>query len=322
MMPRLPTISAEFPPACRPILIAGPTASGKSDLAVSLAERFGGCVINADALQVYAEWALLTARPTAAAMARVPHHLYGHVPARQGHSVGAWLREITPLLAQCAAQECRPIIVGGTGLYFKALTEGLVEIPATPTAIREAAEARLAEGGREALAADLALGDPETLAGIDAQNPARLMRAWEVLETTGRGLAAWQKATPPPLLQAQQCTRLRLMPERAALYDRIADRLDAMLAAGVLGEVAAVARLGLPSSSPAMKAVGAREFMDHLAGSLSLGAARDAAVTATRRYAKRQMTWARNQMMSWQAVAAQESSEILAIATDRVRATA
>jgi tRNA dimethylallyltransferase len=311
------------PPADRPpILIAGPTASGKSALAVALAERFGGCVINADALQVYGEWRLLTARPTGEEIARVPHRLYGHIPARQAHSAGAWLRELAEVLQCCAAKGWRPVIVGGTGLYFKALTEGLAAIPETPPAIREAAEARLAEGGREALVDDLAGADPETLAAIDAQNPARLMRAWEVLETTGRGLAAWQKATPPPLLRPERCIRLRLMPDRAALYARIAQRLDAMLAAGVLDEVAAVTRLDLPPASPAMKAVGAREFMDHLRGALTLEAARAAALTATRRYAKRQMTWARNQMMSWQAIDAQESSEILAIATDHVQANA
>jgi tRNA dimethylallyltransferase len=318
-MPTLPTALPDFPPEWRPILIAGPTASGKSALAVALAEQFDGCVINADALQVYAEWHLLTARPGERDMARAPHRLYGHIPAGQGHSAGAWLRELSGVLAGCAAKGWRPVIVGGTGLYFKALTEGLAEIPETPQTIRAAADARFAEGGRDALVGDLAGADPETLAAIDAQNSARLMRAWEVLETTGRGLAAWQRETPPPLLRPEQCIRLRLMPDRALLYERIAGRLDAMLAEGVLDEVASVAQLELPPSSPALKAVGAREFMDHLRGALTLEAARSAAVTATRRYAKRQMTWARNQMMSWQAITAQESSEILAIATDHVR---
>ena len=301
-----------------PVLIAGPTASGKSALAVALAERLGGCVINADALQVYAEWRILTARPDAAEMARVPHRLFGHVPAAQAHSVGAWLRETRAVLAACAERGWRPIIAGGTGLYFKALTEGLAEIPEPDAAVRATAEARLAEGGRAALIEDLARDDPQTLATIDARNPVRLLRAWEVLHATGRGLAAWREATPAPLVPPEAAVRLRLMPDRAMLYARIDRRLEAMVDAGVLDEVAAVAALDLPPTAPAMKAVGAPEFIAHLRGETDLPEALRLAQMATRHYAKRQLTWLRNQMMSWQAITAQESSKILAIATEMV----
>lgn len=299
-----------------PILIAGPTASGKSALAVALAERLGGCVINADALQVYREWQILTARPEAAETARVPHRLFGHVPAAQAHSVGAWLREVRGVLEDCRADGLRPIIAGGTGLYFKALTEGLAEIPEPDASVRAAAEARLAEGGKAALIDDLARHDPDTLATIDTLNPVRLLRAWAVLQATGRGLAWWRAQTPAPLVAPARATRLRLMPNRALLYERIDRRLEAMVAAGVLDEVAAVMALHLPPSAPAMKAVGAPEFMAHLRGETDLAEALRRAQMATRHYAKRQLTWLRNQMMSWQAITAQESSKILAIAIE------
>lgn len=285
----------------RPILLAGPTASGKSALALALAERLGGCVINADALQVYAEWRILTARPTPDDEARAPHRLYGHVPAERPHSVGAWLRELRGVLDECTARGWRPIVAGGTGLYFKALTEGLAEIPEPDAEVRLAAETRLTQAGREGLLADLAERDPDSLVGLDTRNPARLRRAWEVLEATGRGLAAWRAATPAPLLPPGRCIRLRLMPDRDRLYARCDARLAAMPALGVLDEVAAVMRLGLPRSAPALKAVGAPEFMAHLAGTCSLDEAIADAQRATRRYAKRQYTWLRNQMADWPA---------------------
>jgi tRNA dimethylallyltransferase len=301
-----------------PILIAGPTASGKSALAMALAQRLGGCVINADALQVYAEWRILTARPGPEDEAEVPHRLYGQIPAATAHSVGAWLRDLRGVLAECRAQGWRPIIAGGTGLYFKALTEGLAEIPEPDAAVRRAGEARLAEGGREALAADLAARDPATLAAIDARNPARLLRAWEVLEATGRGLAAWRAATPEPLVHPDAAVRLKLLPDRAALYARTDARLDTMVAQGVLDEVAEVMRLGLPRQAPALKAVGAPEFMAHLRGEMTLDEAVAQAKLATRHYAKRQMTWLRNQMVAWTTITAQESSKILDLATESV----
>lgn len=301
-----------------PILVAGPTASGKSALALGLAERFGGCVINADALQVYAEWRVLTARPSSDDESRVPHRLYGHVPVAVPHSVGAWLREIRGVLDDCAARGLRPVIVGGTGLYFRALTEGLAEIPEPGAEARETAARLFARDGCPALVAWLAKRDPATLAGLDRSNPARLMRAVAVLAGTGRGLSAWQSATPPPLLPLHSCVAVKLLPPVARLDGRIAARLRAMPGAGVLDEVAAVARLELPPSRPAMKAVGAAEFLAHLRGEIALETAIDRAIVATRRYAKRQRTWLRNQMLSWEVIPAQESCEILAAATDHV----
>jgi tRNA dimethylallyltransferase len=278
-------------------------------------------VINADALQVYAEWRILTARPSPEEEAGIPHRLYGHVPAATAHSVGAWLREVRLVLEECRTRGWRPIIAGGTGLYFKALTEGLAEIPEPDSAVRRAGEALLAAGGREALAADLAARDPATLAVIDVRNPARLLRAWEVLEATGRGLAAWRAATPEPLIRPDAAVRMKLLPDRAVLYARTDARLDAMVAQGVLDEVAAVMRLGLPRQTPALRAVGAPEFIAHLRAEMTLAEAVSQAKLATRHYAKRQMTWLRNQMVAWTAIATQENSEILGLATESVERT-
>jgi tRNA dimethylallyltransferase len=295
-----------------PILIAGPTASGKSALALRLAERLGGCVINADASQVYREWRVLTARPTAEDEARAPHRLYGHVGAAEGYSVGRWLREVAATLEDCAAQGLRPIVVGGTGLYFTALTEGLADIPPPSPAARTEAADRLAALGRERLARELAARDPATAARIDLANPARLLRAWEALAGGGPGLAALWDATPPPLAGAD-APRVVLGPERGWLYARCDARFDAMLEAGALDEARALLAAGLPPEAPAMKAVGARELMAHLRGEISLDAAAAAAKQATRNYAKRQETWFRNRMAGWpRAASPAEAAAILA----------
>lgn len=277
-----------------PILIAGPTASGKSALAMALARATGGVVVNADALQVYAGWRVLTARPSEAEEAAVPHALYGHVGMERPWSAGHWLRAMRPLL-----EDPRPaVIVGGTGLSFLALTEGLAEIPPVPPGIRVRGDALRRAGGAAALAEALARRDPATLAGLDAANPMRLQRAWEVLEATGRGLAAWQAETPPPLVT--DAVRLLVAPDPDWLSNRIAARFDAMLAAGALDEVRA--NLALDPAMPSMQALGARELAAHLRGETSLAAARDAAIAATRRYAKRQRTWFRARMRGWQAL--------------------
>ncbi|WP_102223156.1 tRNA (adenosine(37)-N6)-dimethylallyltransferase MiaA [Acidimangrovimonas sediminis] len=277
----------------QPVLIAGPTASGKSGLALALAERAGGVVINADALQVYANWRLLTARPPAEEEARAPHRLYGHVARDQDWSVGHWLRAVAPLLKGPE----RPIIVGGTGLYFTALTEGLAEIPPVPPAIRAEADA-LAARDLQAMLDGL---DARTLARIDTRNPARVQRAWEVLATTGRGLADWQDETAPPLLPRGSAAALVLVPARDWLAERIDLRFDQMIAAGALDEV----RAELPHwdpSRPASRAIGAPELIAHLRGETTLNDAVAAAKLATRQYAKRQRTWFRNRMRSWRAV--------------------
>lgn len=279
----------------RPVLIAGPTASGKSSLALALAERRGGRVVNADALQVFADWRVLTARPSEADEARAEHRLYGHVAWERAYSVGDWLRDFAAL-----PEGPRPIVVGGTGLIFRALTEGLAEIPATPPEIRSEGAARLEAEGLAALTAEL---DPEVAATIDTANPMRVLRAWEVARATGRSIRAWQAETPPPLLPPEACTALVLDAPKDWLDPRLARRFDAMLDEGALEEARAV----LPRWDPrlnAAQAIGARELVAHLRGTLPLEAARDAAVVATRQYAKRQRTWFRARMGAWTPVEA------------------
>jgi tRNA dimethylallyltransferase len=299
-----------------PILIAGPTASGKSALALALARRFGGAVINADSQQVYRDWRILSARPMPSDEAQAPHFLYGHVALDARYSVGAWLREITDVLAQCRARALTPIITGGTGLYFKALTQGLAPIPPIPSGIRAEGEAQLEYLGLARFAAQLAEHDPETAASLDRANPVRLLRAWEVLRTTGTGLAEWRRRTAPPLLPLDQTTAFTLTPPRDWLHARCDARFDAMLEQGVLDEVTRVMALGLDPTLPGMKAVGAPELMAHLTGDLSLAEAATRAKTATRRYAKRQLTWARNQMFHWQVLSGHNTAENLATATE------
>ncbi len=284
----------------RPILIFGPTASGKSGLALRLAEALPGVVVNADALQVYDGWRILTARPPAQDEARAPHRLYGHVPVTEPHSAGRFLRDAQAEIAAAQARSLVPILVGGTGLHFTALTEGLAEIPETPPRIRAAAEAHLAALGLPAFAEALRARDPKTYARLDLANPRRVLRAWEALETVGRPLADMQDETPPPLVPLPDARPLRLMPDRAALYAAIETRFDQMLEQGALDE--ARGALTWPAPAPtAMQALGAHELMAHLRGELSLAQARDAAVLATRRYAKRQLSWARNRFRDWPA---------------------
>ena len=272
-----------------PVLIAGPTASGKSALALELAARDGRVVVNADALQVYGCWRVLSARPSRADEAVAAHALYGHVARDQAYSVGHWLREVQGVLD-------RPVvIVGGTGLYFSALTEGLSDIPATPVEVRALADRRLAEEGIAALSAEL---DAGTSARIDPLNPARVQRAWEVQASTGRGLAAWQDATGPAVLPLASVEALVIRPEVAWLDARIARRFEMMLAQGALDEV----RAALPHWQPAQawaKAIGAPELMAHLRGEIGLNEAAEDATLASRQYAKRQRTWFRSRMKNW-----------------------
>ena len=282
----LPAALRTLPPD-RPILIAGPTASGKSALALTLAETLGGVVVNADALQVYDGWRILTARPTPEEEARVPHALYGHVPLDGPYSVGAWLDDLAPLLAGPR----RPIITGGTGLYFTALTRGLAAIPPVPPDIRAQADALTLAALLEAL-------DAPTRARLDIRNRARVQRAWEVLAATGRPLAVWQEATPAPRLPLASVTAIVLTPEVACLDACIAARFDAMLAGGVLDE----ARALLPRWNPghlSSRAIGATELIAHLRDEMTLVKARAAAITASRQYAKRQRTWFRNRLAGW-----------------------
>jgi tRNA dimethylallyltransferase len=275
-----------------PVLIAGPTASGKSALAMQLAARDDRLIVNADALQVYENWRILTARPSPADEAALPHALYGHVGCEQPYSVGHWLREVTPLLA-------RPVvIVGGTGLNFNALTRGLAEIPDTPPEIRAEADSRMQAEGRTVLLSEL---DPETAARIDPLNPVRVQRAWEVQRATGRGLASWQDDTPPPLLPLTDAQALVLVPEVDWLDARIAHRFAQMLTDGALDE----ARANLPDwdpRRPSSKAIGGPELIAHLRGEITLEDATVAATLASRQYAKRQRTWFRSNMATWSKV--------------------
>lgn len=279
----------EIPPD-RPVLIAGPTASGKSALALRIARDGGGIVVNADALQVYDGWRVLTARPTADEEAEVPHALFGHVGMEEPYSVGHWLREVAPLLAG----PLRPIIVGGTGLYFGALTEGLADVPPTPPEVR-------AEGNALPLEALLAGLDEVTAFGLDRRNRARVQRAWEVLRATGTGLATWQARTPPPLLPLRSAEAIVLRPEVPWLNARIEARFDAMLAGGAIEETRALLPRWREGAS-AFRALGAEELRACLEGRLGAEEARDRAVAASRAYAKRQRTWFRSRMGGWRAL--------------------
>ena len=277
-------------PAHKHLLIAGPTASGKSALAMEIAARQGGLIVNADALQIYNNWPILSARPTAEDVAETPHLLYGHVDGGTAYSVGHWLREVAPILS-----EQRAIVVGGTGLYFSALTEGLAEIPETPNNIRARAMQRIEAEGFEALRAEL---DAETLSRIDEQNPMRVQRAWEVLRNTGKPIWRWQDETPPPLLEQNQYTTIVMDADKEWLNQRIATRFDLMLKAGALDEAEANLSDWDPKA-PSAKTIGALELIQHVRGELLLDRAQEKVQILTRQYAKRQRTWFRSRMSHW-----------------------
>lgn len=278
----------------RHVVIAGPTASGKSALALRIAEAQGGTVVNADALQVWSCWRVLTARPPAEDEARAPHALYGHVAPGLAYSVGEWLSEVAVLPG-------RLIVVGGTGLYLNALTRGLAAIPPTPPDIR--AEADRLRATPEGLARLIAGLDPQTAGRIDLQNPIRVQRAWEVLQATGRGIAAWQAETPAPLIAPQDAHLLVLQADRDWLAERIARRFHQMLDQGALDEVRAMLPVWDTSALWA-KAIGAPELIAHLQGRDSLGQAVEKAIIATRQYAKAQRSFFRGRMRDWQQIAA------------------
>lgn len=275
-----------------PVLIAGPTASGKSALAMELAARDGRVIVNADALQVYDCWRVLSARPSLADDAAASHALYGHIGRHDPYSVGHWLRDVQDFLD-------RPVvIVGGTGLYFAALTRGLAQIPATPAGVRHEADMRMADTGFAALLAEL---DAATAARIDTANPVRVQRAWEVLRATGRGLADWQDSTGPAVLPRIDCEALVIIPEVPWLNARIDARFAAMIKSGALDEVRAALPHWQPNQ-PWARAIGAPELIAHLRGDIPLDHAVQAATLASRQYAKRQRTWFRSQMKDWRQV--------------------
>jgi tRNA dimethylallyltransferase len=284
-----------------PILIAGPTASGKSALALRCAEELGGVVINADALQVYCELTLLTARPSCADEARVPHRLYGHVSASEAYSVGRYLSDVRDVLAQSEAAGLRPIIVGGTGLYFKALLEGLSPVPEIDAEVRAHWRAEAQRLGAPALHAVLAEHDAEMAARLRPSDPQRVTRALEVLHATGRSLAHWQRLPGVPVITGETI-RLVLRPDKAELRARCDARFDQMMAAGALDEVRRLAALQLDPALPALGALGVAPLLAHLRGETEIEAAVAQAKLDTWHYVKRQFTWLKRNMMSWNEV--------------------
>jgi tRNA dimethylallyltransferase len=278
------------------LLVAGPTASGKSPLALAVATAFDGVVINADSMQLYDALPILTAQPDAAARARAPHRLYGTVPAADGCSVGRWRDMALAEVRAAQAAGRLPILVGGTGLYLKAFADGLSPLPAVPAAIRAAARAELAEVGAAAFHARLAADDPVMAARLAPGDSQRLLRAREVLDATGRSLADWQAAAPPQPPDGLCLATLLLLPPREVLYPRCDARFAAMVAAGAVDEARAFAARNLDPGLPIMKAVGLRELLRHVAGASDLDTAIADGQRATRRYAKRQYTWFRHQL--------------------------
>jgi len=283
----------------RAVLIAGPTASGKSALALALAEALGGTIINADSMQVYRDLRIVTARPTAQEEARVPHLLYGHVDAAENYSVGRWCVGASAALAAVERARRLPVVVGGTGLYFKALTRGLAAVPPIPPQIRAAVRERLERKGIAALYAELGERDAATARRLMPRDRARVTRALEVMLATGRSLTDWHAEGMKPALDAQAAVKLFLDVERAELYRRIDGRFDAMLGSGALDEVRALASRGLDPALPAMKAHGVPWLIRHLSGEIDLVAAVEGAKRDTRRYSKRQGTWFRHQLPDW-----------------------
>ena len=283
----------------RAVLIAGPTASGKSALALALAEALGGTIINADSMQVYRDLRIVTARPTAQEEARVPHLLYGHVDAAENYSVGRWCVDASAALAAVERAGRLPVVVGGTGLYFKALTRGLAAVPPIPPQIRAAVRERLERKGIAALYAELGERDAATARRLMPRDRARVTRALEVMLATGRSLTDWHAQGMKPALDAQAAVKLFLDVERAELYRRIDGRFDAMLGSGALDEVRALASRGLDPALPAMKAHGVPWLIRHLSGEIDLVAAVEGAKRDTRRYSKRQGTWFRHQLPDW-----------------------
>ncbi len=278
------------------ILITGPTASGKSALAVQLARRHGGVVVNADSMQVYDTLRVLTARPSDEDMGGVPHHLYGHVPAATLYSTGEWLREASRLVARLRAQRRVPVFVGGTGLYFKALTGGLSDMPDIPADIRETMRRRLLEEGPETLHSELAARDAQTAANLKPADGQRIVRALEVFLATGRSIRDFQTGRGPMVIDPDGALKIVVQPERDILRQRIDRRFEIMLETGAVEEVKALLALALPADMPVMKAIGVSQIAAMLKGEMSAADVIEKGAAATRQYAKRQMTWFRNQL--------------------------
>ena len=290
----------------RPILIAGPTASGKSGLAVRLAEHLGGVVINADSMQVYRELRILTARPSPAEEARASHALYGHVPGCESYSAGRYAADVTRALDEARSAGRRPIVVGGTGLYFKTLTEGLSPIPRVGDEVRAHWRGEAARQGPEKLHAVLAARDREMAERLQPADTQRVVRALEVLEATGASLAEWQRLPRQPILDLKETIPFAVSIDRDVLAARIDKRFVQMVEEGALDEALQLKALGLDPTLPVMLALGVGPLMRHLAGELTLQEAIGIGAAETRQYAKRQRTWLRGNMIAWKAISTQE----------------
>ena len=282
----------------RPILIAGATASGKSALAIKIAKKLGGVIINADAMQVYEGWKILTARPTKQDQRNVSHLLYGHVDNKEAYSVGDWLRQVTPLLDG----NHRPIIVGGTGLYFRALTEGLANIPKIPEEYKQKSSELIQNGRMLDMIADF---DEATRSKIDLQNPVRVARAWEVLQATGKSIVSWQADTPPPILNINKCDAILMHSSTHWLNERIKIRFEAMLDNGVLEEITENSQSWDPQLQSS-QAIGATQLIEYNLGLINIEKATELAVIASCQYAKRQRTWFRKRMENWRTIIAED----------------
>jgi tRNA dimethylallyltransferase len=277
-------------------LIAGPTASGKSALALELAAALGGTIINADSMQVYRDLRIITARPAPEEEASAPHRLYGHVDAAENYSVGRWRVDAAEALAAAKQESLPAILVGGTGLYFNTLTRGLAAVPPIPAAIRDAVRARLASEGVAALHAELSARDAAGAARLMPGDRARVTRALEVVLATGRPLLDWHEDNTPASVDLARAAKIFLMPDREELFRRIDARFDAMIAAGALDEVSVLATRNLDPNLPAMKAHGVPWLIRHLRREIALAEAVEHAKLETRQYTKRQATWFRNQL--------------------------
>jgi len=281
------------------VLIAGQTASGKSALALDVAESLGGVIVNADSMQVYRDLRVITARPTADDEARAPHKLYGFVDAAENYSVGRWRRDVEEALTEIGKQGRVPILVGGTGLYFKALTSGLAAVPPIPADIRAGVRERLQHEGAPILHAELMRLDPATAQRVTANDRSRISRALEVVLATGRALSDWHREGLPPLIDPARAVKVFVACERKELVRRIEARFDAMMKSTALEEVRRLAERKLDPTLPAMKAHGVPWLIRHLNGEISREEGIAGAVMDTRRYAKRQLTWFRNQTKDW-----------------------
>jgi len=302
------------------LLIAGPTSSGKSALALALAETHDGVIINADSMQVYRDLRIITARPAPEEEVRAPHRLYGDIDAAVNFSAGAWVADAAKVLAEARGQNRLPIFAGGSGLYFKALTRGLSAVPPIPPDVREDVRARLARDGVEALHAMLMQRDPASAERLKPRDRIRIARALEVIEATGRSLTDWHRDGLPPLLPPGQFTGVFLSPDRDELYARIDARFDAMLQAGALDEVAALAARHLDPLLPAMKAHGVPALIRHLNGELTLDEAAVIGRADTRHYAKRQFTWFRHQLPEFEWMKPEEAHSRMKILAEPAKA--